>query len=191
MSKPVIFVVFLLLIPCTGFPNLAGNCNGLYGAHLPNSFGGGDGGYVISVSDSVVASNGNRVAKVLIQHLRFMNNVSQTIANNTLGTGFYVGFLLKSYDPYTGLPLGSFQQPLPPYTVFYDGCSPPQSAISHSLTDDDIEQGVQYVTDPPLELLFTWPATMYVSPSLSPHLCFLLKIIYQGCRLPAVSCGGF
>ena len=89
-----------------------------------------------------------------------MKNVSQEVANQTLGTGIYAGFLIKSYDPYTGLPLGSFQEPLPPYTIFYDGCNPPQSAVSHSLTNDEINEGVQYCAEPPLELQFTWPAAM-------------------------------
>ena len=152
-------VIICLTANAWGFPHMAGNCNGLYGAHLPNSFGGGDGGYVITLSDSTVASNGNRVANVAIQHLRFMKNVSEQIANSTVGTGIYAGFLLKAYDPYTGLPLGSFQQPLPAYTVLYEGCSPPQSAVSHFLTDSDIFEGVQFYADPPLKLSFAWPAT--------------------------------
>ena len=154
-----------------GFPETAGNCNGLYGVHLPNSEGGGDGGYRIKLSDASVASNGHRVAKIAIEHLRYDSNISEEIRNATLGSGLYAGFLIKSYDPYTGLPLGAFQQPLPPYTVLYTGCSPAESAVSHSLTDKDIEDGVQYGDGGPLELSFAWPATRSVLESAGQAAC--------------------
>jgi hypothetical protein len=149
------------------FPEMAGNCNGLYGVHVPNLEGGGDGGYVLTLSDAVVASNGDRVAKVIIQHLRFMTNVSEEILNRTLGTGEYAGFLIKSYDPYTGLPLGSFQLPLPPRTMIYGGCSPPESAVCHSITEEDIEAELEFSGEEPLEIPFAWPATRCYSSDAS------------------------
>ncbi len=155
--------IFLLLITgmqlASCFPEMAGNCNGLYGVHIPNLEGGGNGGYVLTMSDAVVASNGDRVAKVIIQHLRFMANVSEEVLNQTLGTGEYAGFLIKSYDPYTGLPLGSFRRPLPPRTMIYAGCSPPESAVCHSITEEDIEAELEFSGEEPLELSFAWPAT--------------------------------
>ena len=124
-----------------GYSDISGSCNGVYGVHLPNSEGGGDGGYRLIVGPITVDVKGNRTAAVSIQHTRFISNVSNVSVHSvsvqdwqaTTGPGFYRGFLLKAFDPYTGLPLGAFNAPLPPNTALYYGCSRAQSAVSHAM----------------------------------------------------------
>ena len=160
--KALLVAVCVFFQQCSGYPQMAGNCNGLYGMHLPNSLGGGNGGYLLQISDASVASSGDRRAKVVIQHLRFLPNISQEVLNKTLGTGLYSGFLLKSYDPYTGLPLGQFgaNAELPPNTMLYVGCIVPESAITHTFTSQQILDGVP-VTNTQLEIPFSWPAARF------------------------------
>jgi hypothetical protein len=182
-------LAWLLIVPyAVSFPQMAGNCNGLYGVHLPNTEGAGNGGYRIELSDASVASDGQRVAKIVINHLRYINNISEENLNETLGSGVYAGFLIKSYDPYTGLPLGTFKQPLPPHTAYYRGCSPSETAVSHFFTEEEIEEreeseenedvgeevegeALEFGEEEPLELHFTWPATRFVKPEINRALC--------------------
>jgi hypothetical protein len=149
--------------PILGYSEMSGSCNGLFGIHLPSSVSG-DGGYKIGIQDSHIGSDGYRKATIAIEHVRFMNGVSETVLNSTVGTGGFRGFLLKAYDPYTGNPLGSFLKPLPAHTMFYNGCPSPQSSISHHFTPEEVEaQENFFVLQTGFVILFTWPATQTVA----------------------------
>jgi hypothetical protein len=136
----------------------------LYGIHLPNE-GGGDGGYRIFVDHSSVNADGNRVAKISIQHILFINDTDASLRNSSLGTGVFAGFLLKSYDPVSGSPLGSFRSPLPTNTMFYPGCPVPECAISHSFNEEQIEADEHEFSleEEEFSLTFAWPATKRVA----------------------------
>ena len=129
-----ICVLFCSLEIAMGYSAMAGSCNGVWGVHLPNN-GGGDGGYRLTMGTTFVDSKGNRTTSVSVQHISFMNNVSQQDLQSAKGTGYYRGLLLKAFDPYTGLLVGTFNGPLPPNTMYYQGCSSAQSAISHTMAD--------------------------------------------------------
>ena len=114
------------------FSTMAGSCNGVWGVHLPNS-GGGDGGYRLVMGETSVDTDGNRTTSVTIEHITFMANTTQQELLSAKGSGYYQGMLLKAFDPYTGVLVGTFNGPLPPNTMYYQGCSSAQSAISHTM----------------------------------------------------------
>jgi hypothetical protein len=129
------FFFVCCLSPVMGYAAISGSCNGVWGVHLPNSDGGGNGGYKLVMGPISVDSKGNHTASVSITHVSFTSNSTQEV-QAAKGTGYYRGFLLKAFDPYTGLLVGTFNGPLPANTMHYDGCSRRQSAISHDMPDD-------------------------------------------------------
>jgi hypothetical protein len=159
-----LLLCFLTCWKCAiSYPNMAGSCNGLYGVHIPNK-GGGDGGYRISIEDSHIGSDGNRIASIAIQHVRFLSDFNPHITNYTMGMGAFTGFLMKSYDPESGVPFGSFLAPLPPKTMHYSGCPSPASAISHSFSSEHLNSGENiFALQSGFSLQFSWPATKPVA----------------------------
>ena len=139
-------IVICCLQGAMGYSAMSGSCNGVWGVHLPNSDGGGDGGYILMMGPTSVDSKGNRTASVTITHISFMSNATQQQLQSAKGSGYFRGFLLKAFDPYTGLLVGTFNGPLPVNTMYYDGCSSAQSAISHNMKTADSDASTVVTT---------------------------------------------
>ena len=136
-----IVVVGVIIQESYGYSVTAGNCNGLYGVHIPNSDGGGDGGYTIKLTNSSASDT--------VTGKLYTGTVAVTFQQPGKGSGTFRGFLIKSFDPYTGQALGNFiASSLPANTMLYEGCNPSSSAVSHSMN----------VPIQDLKLPFTWPA---------------------------------
>jgi hypothetical protein len=165
-SSLVLLIVWASILQESNcFAEISGSCNGLFGIHIPNQVFG-DGGYRIVLENPAVGSDANRIVTVAIRHVFFFDNFNPADLNKTLGTGIYSGFLIKSYDPVNGMPLGLFQQPLPPHTALYDGCPVPETAVTHILSKAQLEEGeggFSAKSQLAVRLKFSWPASSAIA----------------------------
>eukprot|EP00960_Hanusia_phi_P071344 767530-Hanusia_phi.AAC.9 len=96
---------------------ISGSCYGVFSdSHLPNQAKSAQGTFQILPQEETNSVDGYKFANLTI---------TSTDVNG------FLGFLVKTFDMDTGAPLGTFQFPLPAYTVLFDSCPNKYSAVSH------------------------------------------------------------